>query len=242
MKKLICALALLTMVSCTSTAFALVGDTYNPVLDFSMTDPAPWQYLCQEGTGVWDGTYDFDQMIVRNGQAGNMWSAPHSADFYGWQCGMYNYYGNLGVNSYKIIVDETRTYGIGILGFTAPEGGDYKIKGGASGMAGCAGSAWINKEGPGMLWSGAVNGDYTTTNPQFDLTVNLAAGQSVYFGNTMATGNSVYGLWETYPVYWQATVTQTSDQVIPTVPEPGSILALGSGLLGLAGFVIRRKH
>jgi len=241
MKKLICLLSLLPLVMITSTVFAAIGDTYDPYADFSWDDPYPWQYLCQEGTGVWDGTYNFTPMVVRIlGTTGNpMWGAPNATDFYGWQCGLYQYYGNIGVNSYKMLTDPSHVYGVGILAFTAPESGDYNFKGWVSGVAGNSGIAWINTPGLGQLWSAPVIGDWTQSLPQFDFTVNLAAGNSVYFGSTIITGTNIYGLFETFPIYWKFTVTQTSEGV---VPEPGNILTLAGGLFGMTGLLIRRKR
>ncbi len=242
MKKVSFSVTLLALLFVASASFAAIGDTYHPHADFDWVDPSPWSYLCQEGTGHWDGTYNFTPMVVRTliTTGTPMWGAPNSEDFYGWQCGVYQYYGNLAVNSYHMLTDPSRVYGFGVLAFTAPEGGDYNLNGWVTGYAGNVGTAWINIPGQGQVWSGSIIGDYTQSWPTFNFTVNLAAGTTIYFGCDYTVGGvNVYGLWETFPLYWNFTITQTSDVVIP---EPSALAALLTGLTGLAGAALVRKR
>jgi hypothetical protein len=64
-----------------------------------------------------------------------------------------------------------------------------------------------------------------------NIVLNLPAGQDIYIG--------VQGGAATSDKLYLNSISVTAPQ---TVPEPGSILALGSGLLGLVGFVARKRR
>jgi len=65
-------------------------------------------------------------------------------------------------------------------------------------------------------------------------TVGLRYAVGTYYDNCWNGVGSVNGLW-------RGSGWATFDDLSLTVPEPGSILALGSGILGLVGFAFRRR-
>ena len=62
----------------------------------------------------------------------------------------------------------------------------------------------------------------------YNTNVTLAAGDNLWFESA---GDATLG----------AKWVQLDIDVTPVVPEPGSFIALGTGLVGLAGFVIRKR-
>ena len=135
--------------------------------------------------------------------------------------------------------------------FTAPAAGLYRVYGRFYGLA----TSTPGNEGPvkiikgeydhsanqtnylhevlhtGYIEGSVAGGNYGELGPVpesfFDVFVQLDAGMPVIFMEGMVDGwdKNRFGI----------------DASIDLVPEPGSLLALGSGLLGLVGFAIRRK-
>jgi len=109
------------------------------------------------------------------------------------------------------------------------------------------------------LWSGTKNGLSTGWDMPDNYVVTIAKGTNVHSwtraqmwvsGTTPSSGKAAIvdgnavGFWYTYDSK-QSFDNSTDDFIVtigPPVPEPGSILALGSGLAGLAGFAIRRRR
>ena len=98
-------------------------------------------------------------------------------------------------------------------------------------------SNWENKAAP-EIWNGFQGSATVNQTAHFTKTfTNLASG-NIFIGIRTGVVNSGANNWAAGN-YGQE-VLNMNINVVP-VPEPSSFLALGTGLMGLAGFVIRRR-
>lgn len=86
-------------------------------------------------------------------------------------------------------------------------------------------------------WQGGTYGCETNTNPY--------TYGNMYVGNWKITVKPGYGDGTTTYYFTDSLhniVAVQHNVLVPVIPEPGSMLALGAGLLGLAGSAIRRRR
>lgn len=237
MKKMV----ILLTVACIVLAGAANAATFNLTSQFGLnTNPrGAWSYgVCSNDFTSWS----FDYVT-----SGDIWS------------GLVGWYGDADATSNKIPF-------LGAATTANPDGTNWGegYVGGHSdnrGAGGGAGAKWTNLSGSAVsvdisaaAWRPRANQDvgyklvingvvdhtapdvnpnrtsYTYLTPYtYNKTgVTLAAGESLWWVAYNITGADYYGM--------DLTVTTTA------VPEPGSILALGSGLFGLLGFAWRKRH
>lgn len=122
-------------------------------------------------------------------------------------------------------------------------------------------SFWVYDTTPGGSPSGRIWAHYNNSNSNVNQYDGSAGGNNTYSGSspwsllsfswTMPVGKT--GLIIEARTYsdgqdtiWVDDLTVTAPDhatiVTPAVPEPGSLLALASGIIGIAGIVIRRKN
>lgn len=105
-----------------------------------------------------------------------------------------------------------------------------------------------DKNGLATGWTLPTNYKVTVTKGQTTLaTYTYATTPGFWVGGTApaANKNGGLGFWYTYDGTASSFASSTdilTVTVSPNAPEPGSLLALGSGLIGLAGFAIRRRR
>jgi len=233
MKRLLMCVVVLAV--CAGASFAAVGDTWNANSDFDWPTPAaPWSYVWQQGS-AWDGTFSNFQNMISYEIGPNLgdygYQGENTAIWYGPLCGIFggHPYGLFTMSS--VIPPDGYVTGQAFFGFTAPEAGTYNIKGYAFTLTGFATSVsdlLFGNDAKGLLWN------YTapeTTPGYYNVTAVLAAGETIYFGQKIVVpSQSVY---QSTPVFWGTDITQ--------VPEPMSLMVIGSGMLGLLGFARRRR-
>ncbi len=178
----------------------------------------PWSYVYQIGT-TWDGTFNFTNMVPYEFEYGEeiikMYVAPgtalNPADSVPLVAALPSW-SRLRVSSCtENDTENNRPAAQGFLVFTAPISGSYKFTGkvmtyGGEGIP-IDTTAWIRTQASGQLWSGNVLwtgsgsiGQSPNTDPAFDLTMNLSAGEKVVFGQTITTGSSeAFGY---SPLWW----------------------------------------
>jgi hypothetical protein len=125
-----------------------------------------------------------------------------------------------------------------------------------TGYVGAGGSAtqvylaeWApDKSGLATGWTLPTNYSVTVKKGVSTLaTYTYATTPNFWVGTTSpaANKNGGLGFWYTYDGAVSSFANSTdilTITVAPNTPEPGSLLALGSGLMGLAGFAIRRRR
>ena len=97
-------------------------------------------------------------------------------------------------------------------------------------------AAWIRVEGPddwAMNWEGPLAAWQTDTAP-----CEVEYEQSGFY---IYAGGPEYSMSPITFTDQSHTVCASGDALLP-VPEPGSLMALGSGLMALAGMAIRRRR